>query len=340
MVKLSTITEVNAGFARDHSKNEGLVCVFSGATGGIGAGTIEQMATILQGATFYVLGRSAVAFAIQRAKLESLNPTLKLVFLETQLSLIVDVDAACKKIAAAEQKVDCLYMSQACFPINVPQCKHLLPLTSDIPSLTPKDTKEGIDLSFALQYYSRMRLLMNLLPLLRNSSRPRIVSVLSGGKEQQMRDDDIGLENPDHYTWQGAIVHHATMTSLAFGYLAENDKKITFMHVFPGLVSTRLFSRVAAPSTSGQLARTLTALFAGFGSLLVWLLGVSALDCGARQAFLLTNDKYGPGALRIGDKSELVTAPGVLSRYREQGWQGKVWNYTLGVFEKALAASE
>jgi hypothetical protein len=155
-----------------------------------------------------------------------------------------------------------------------------------------------------------------------------------------MRDDDIGLENPDDYTWQGAIAHHSTMTSLAFEYLAENDKKITFMHVFPGLVSTGLFSRVAAPSTSGLLARSLTALFAGFGSLLVRILGVSALDCGARQAFLLTNDKYGPGAWRIGDKSELVTAPGVLGRYRDQGWREKVWNYTLGVFEKGLAASE
>jgi NADP-dependent 3-hydroxy acid dehydrogenase YdfG len=126
MVKLSTITEANSSFARDHPKNGGLVCVFSGATGGIGAGTIEQMAKILQGATFYVLGRSAATFASQRAKLESLNPTLKLVFLETQLSLVSDVDAACKKISAVEQKVDCLYMSQASFPINVPRCKHLL----------------------------------------------------------------------------------------------------------------------------------------------------------------------------------------------------------------------
>jgi NAD(P)-dependent dehydrogenase (short-subunit alcohol dehydrogenase family) len=133
MVKLSTITRANASFARDHPKNEGLVCVFSGATSGIGAGTLEQMATILQGATFYVLGRSAVAFASQRAKLESLNPTLKLVFVETQLSLIADVDAACKKIAATERKVDYLYMSQACFPINVPQCMYLSSLTSVVP---------------------------------------------------------------------------------------------------------------------------------------------------------------------------------------------------------------
>jgi hypothetical protein len=166
------------------------------------------------------------------------------------------------------------------------------------------------------------------------------VSVLSGGKEGQMNDEDIGLENPDNYNWQGAIAHHATMTTLAFEYLAENEKKITFLHVFPGLVHTELFSGVTAPESSEFLARTLTALFARLGGLLVRFLGASALDCGARQAFLLTSDEYGPGALRIDDKSELVTAPGVLGRYREQGWREKVWNYTLGVFEKGLAASE
>lgn len=147
MVKLSTVIEANASFARDHPKNEGLVCVFSGATGGIGEGTIEQMATILQGATFYVLGRSAKDFASQRAKLESLNPTVKLVFLETQLSLIADIDAACKKIAASEQKVDCLFMSQGCFPVNVPKRMALPFSISDFANTQQPQKRASISLS-------------------------------------------------------------------------------------------------------------------------------------------------------------------------------------------------
>jgi len=58
------------------------------------------------------------------------------------------------------------------------------------------DTKEGLDRSFALFYYSRIRLIMNLLPLIRQSPRPRVLSVLNGGREKAMLDDDIGLENP------------------------------------------------------------------------------------------------------------------------------------------------
>lgn len=122
MVQLSHVTQANESFARDQADNAGVVCVFSGATGGIGEGTLEKMVVMFQGATFYVLGRSAERFTTQRAKLESLNPSLKLVFLETQVSLIADIDAATQKILAVEKKVDYLYMSQACFPVNAPRC--------------------------------------------------------------------------------------------------------------------------------------------------------------------------------------------------------------------------
>jgi NAD(P)-dependent dehydrogenase (short-subunit alcohol dehydrogenase family) len=196
MVKFSAITQANARFASDSEHNAGLVCVFAGATSGIGAGTMERILVMLQLPTFYVLGRSQARFANQRAKLESLNPSLKLVFLETDISFISGVDAACKKILDAEQKVYYLFMSQGSFPINVPTCLCLLFCFFD-PMLTSLiDTKEGIDVCFALQYYSRVRLTTNLLPLLRKSPRPRILSVLSGGQEKKMIEDDLGLQNP------------------------------------------------------------------------------------------------------------------------------------------------
>jgi len=190
---------------------------------------------------------------------------------------------------------------------------------------------------FALSYYSRMRLTTNLLPLLRQSPRPRILSVVNGGREKQMRDDDIGLENAQNFTSRAAINHTTTMMTLAIEYLAENDKRITFMHAFPGLVATDNFSRLAAPESFGILGRVLVALIGRFVITVQRLFGMSAADCGARQAFLLTSDKYGPGeGWRIDQKSEPVTAPGVLEQYRERGWREKVWEYTVGVFEKAL----
>ena len=121
MVKTTVIRQCNARFTRDN--HLGFVCVFAGGTSGIGASTLEMMALMLHAPTFYVLGRSATRFESQRANLENLNPSCKIVFLEAEVSLLSDVDAVCKRIAAVEQKVDCLYMSPGLFPLNGPQRK-------------------------------------------------------------------------------------------------------------------------------------------------------------------------------------------------------------------------
>ena len=106
----------------DKEQDVGLVCVFVGATSGIGAATLETMVQKLQESTFYVLGRSASRFTSQRARLESLGPSCKIVFIQAEVSLLSAVDAVCKQIAAWEQKVDYLYMSPGLVPLNGPQC--------------------------------------------------------------------------------------------------------------------------------------------------------------------------------------------------------------------------
>jgi len=202
------------------------------------------------------------------------------------------------------------------------------------------DTKEGIDTCFALSYFSRIRLITNLLPLLRQSPRPRVLSVLNGGREKPIREDDIGLEDASHYAPRAAINHTTLMTSLAFDVLASNDKQITFMHAFPGLVVSDNFSRLAAPESYGFIGRTILILFSRFISAIQSLFGMSAADCGARQAYLLTSDKYGPGKpWRIDQHSEAVTSPGALKSYRERGWADKVWDHTMHVFEKILSSA-
>ena len=72
---------------------------------------MESMVQMTRQPTFYVMGRSAARFADQRAHLERLNPDCKLVFFQGELTLLSHVDIFCKQIAAAEDKVDILYMS-------------------------------------------------------------------------------------------------------------------------------------------------------------------------------------------------------------------------------------
>jgi len=120
MVKAATIYQCNESFASE--QHYVLVCVFAGATSGIGSGTIERIATLLNGQspTFYVLGRSEARFASQRAKLESLNPSCKLIFKQAEFSLLANIDAVCKQIH--EERVDILFMSPGLIPLNGPQC--------------------------------------------------------------------------------------------------------------------------------------------------------------------------------------------------------------------------
>jgi hypothetical protein len=129
MVKFSTITQANARFAVTNGENAGLVLVFSGATSSIRAGILENMPTMFHSSTFYILGRSSTKFVPQRTKLESLNPSLKLLIFEAEVSLIGDIDAVSKKINEAETKVDSLLcVSQGCFPVYVPNYMFFLPL--------------------------------------------------------------------------------------------------------------------------------------------------------------------------------------------------------------------
>jgi NAD(P)-dependent dehydrogenase (short-subunit alcohol dehydrogenase family) len=120
MVKLLSIKQSNAAFTADRSKSSGLVCVFVGATSGIGASTLEVMVSTLHDSTFYILGRSAQKFEAQREKLGTLNPSFQLKFIECDVSLLSNIDAACKQILA--ENIDFLYMSQGLVPLNGAEC--------------------------------------------------------------------------------------------------------------------------------------------------------------------------------------------------------------------------
>lgn len=122
MVKTSTITESNDRFTSE--THEGLVCVFVGATSGIGMGTLRRTATMLSSSTFYVLGRSESRFSKELEALRSSSPTCKIIFIETEVSLISGIDLACKQILSKEKKVDVVCMSPGGMPFQGAVCTY------------------------------------------------------------------------------------------------------------------------------------------------------------------------------------------------------------------------
>ncbi|KAK3364591.1 hypothetical protein B0T25DRAFT_530588 [Lasiosphaeria hispida] len=315
MVKIQAIAQGNKAYANE--RNAGLVFVFAGATSGIGASTLEKLASMVESATFHIIGRSVSRFATQHSKLSNINPNLTIHFFEGDPSLLSDIDAFSQRIKTTSQKVDYLFLSPG-----------LLPMAG------PHYTKETLELCFALSYYSRLRLTSNLFPHLLASPRPRILSVLNGGKEKPLIEDDLGLVT--RWTPTAVIAQTTTLTTLAFEHLASQHKDITFLHVYPGLVRTGIFSNLVAPQGAGVWERVKLALLRGVFGVLAWVLGANPEVAGERCAYVLTSPTYGPGVWLVNEVGDLVALSGVLSKYKESGWPEKVWGFTLGVFEAVL----
>ena len=82
---------------------------------------------------------------------------------------------------------------------------------------------------------------MTLQPLLSVAPYPHIVSVLAGGQENKIYEDDLDLKHnygPIVCAFQGT-----TMMSLAFEHLAKENPNVAFLHVYPGYVNTGIVEK-------------------------------------------------------------------------------------------------
>jgi NADP-dependent 3-hydroxy acid dehydrogenase YdfG len=132
MVDLSEIRKSNAKNATQ--SRGGVVCVFAGATAGIGFATLSEMVVLLHSSTFYVLGRDPSRYLDKIEGLRKAGPTNKIVFLGIQVELIKEIDEACHCIRAEEEKIDIVCVSPGGMPFQGTVCKYLpAAITSSIP---------------------------------------------------------------------------------------------------------------------------------------------------------------------------------------------------------------
>jgi NAD(P)-dependent dehydrogenase (short-subunit alcohol dehydrogenase family) len=122
MVAISTVIASNARFAKE--QHRGAVCVFAGATAGIGLETLKKMAVMLNSSTFYILGRTPSRFTSHLEELKMIGPSNQYQFIEAQVSLISEVDAVCQQITSSETKLDYLCMSSGGLPWAGASCMY------------------------------------------------------------------------------------------------------------------------------------------------------------------------------------------------------------------------
>ncbi|KAK0641935.1 hypothetical protein B0T16DRAFT_431540 [Cercophora newfieldiana] len=262
MVSLEEIRSSNARIA--DSLPPGLVAVFLGGTGAVGGTTLRQFAKHTTKPRIYFLGRSQEAGGRLEAELKELNPDGEFCFISADISLLGAVDDVCREIKARENHINLLFLT-----------------TGTLRSGT--ETEEGLDYATAVSYYSRVRFIVNLLPLLQRApSLRRVVSVLAGTKEGEVNVQDFSGQSLPIVQQRG---HLGSMTTLALESIALEAPDVSFVHSFPGSVKTNLGSDVKTASMM-----ILRAVIKVFGP----LVNLPYAEAGERQLFLATSARFPP----------------------------------------------
>jgi NAD(P)-dependent dehydrogenase (short-subunit alcohol dehydrogenase family) len=223
MVSFQTVQQSNARIA---SLPQGLVALFIGATSGIGQSMLQHFAqhasaphicTVALPAT--VDSHEKLLASLRKTKLDGVYHLIR-----GDVSPISEVDKAIEEIKEKETKLDLLFLSAGFMSFE-----------------GREDTHEGLGPSMTTRYYSRLRAVQLLLPLLNNSTAvqsPRVISVLSGGLEGPINEQDLDLGDPQNYSYWNAAVHSATMRTLALERIARQNPRLSTVHWFPGPVAT------------------------------------------------------------------------------------------------------
>lgn len=303
----------------------------------------------------YFVGRSKSAADRIIDECLALNKDSKVEFLKADVSELKEVDRVCEEILKREGRLNLLVQTQGNLILRGHDCKnHPRTLHWDKSPNATKVSPEGIDRKFSLNYYSRMRFIINLLPLLNSAttSTPhfsRTLSVLGAGHEGALNLADLGLVST--FTGARCANHSIVMNDFMAEELAVRNPGMSFLHSSPGVVRT-------------NIARELP-LWARMGSsVLLRLLGRTQEETGARQLFLATSGmfppllssvetrtaagiempesmdvaegsagKVGSGAYLVDWNAEIVTKGKFLDNYRKQGVSKTVYEHTMGVLD-------
>lgn len=110
MVTLSVTVASNSRISSDLPA--GLVAVFVGATSGIGEYALKEFAQQAKSPKIYFVGRSEVAATRIIAESKDLNPAGQYTFIESDVSLLKNVDTVCQEILAKENSINLLFQTQ------------------------------------------------------------------------------------------------------------------------------------------------------------------------------------------------------------------------------------
>jgi NAD(P)-dependent dehydrogenase (short-subunit alcohol dehydrogenase family) len=353
MIALSTVQSSNAASSKELPS--GLVGVFVGATSGIGKATLLQLAKYARQPRFYFVGRSQSAADEILPQLNQINADGKYVFIKADASLLSAVDEVCQSIQQKETKIDILFQSQGTLDISTGELAIINNLKIII-AVTDCQivTSERLPLIMALSYYSRMRFIANLLPLLQKSPLGRAMIVMAGTKEGPINANDIAGKRILPWKARG---HLCSMITLTLEHFAKLAPGVSFVHNYPGFVATPL-----AKSMKGVTGGIMRSVFY-FTGLFSTKNYISLEETGERHCFLATSSRFeskerygGSSGREVAVGSDGVVGSGVyivdevcesggkdvqklLNGVRQEGTHEKIWEHLQSEFLRVTGKS-
>lgn len=345
---LTQVREWNSSLKSTHSD---FVALFVGGTSGIGKHTAIKLTSFIPNPSIYIVGRNEAAGAQVLEELKAANPNGSYAFIPADTSDLRNVDKACQELSKHTHTLDLLFLSTGTLAIRKrgeSNCFLACLRHRDVSLQWCTETPSGIDVNHMLRYYSRMRFIHNLMPMLESARSPRVVSVLAGGKEVDVQPDNLDLRK--HFSFSQSNGYPVTMTSLAFETLASKHPSVSFIHVFPGLVATPLLKN----SMGGILGSVM--------SFLSKPMSISPEESGEWQTFLSTSPNFpakvagqdlpvdskvkiarastgkpGGGSYILNHKGQNTTNEPLMSQLRERGLADIIWKHTLEIFDQTPA---
>ncbi|PYI14842.1 short-chain dehydrogenase [Aspergillus violaceofuscus CBS 115571] len=116
MVSIATVRENNSAITGLYGS--GLVAVFVGGTSGIGESTARAFIRSTQASRAYLIGRDQARAHQIIGELQQLNPDAQITFIRSDVSLLREVDEACRAIQQQEDKVNILFLSPGVGTMN------------------------------------------------------------------------------------------------------------------------------------------------------------------------------------------------------------------------------
>ncbi|KAI1391657.1 putative short-chain dehydrogenases/reductase [Hypoxylon trugodes] len=215
MVALSKVIASNERIASTLPPS--LVAVFVGGTSGVGEYTVKAFAKYASKPKVYLVGRSQESATRIIDECKKLNPGGIFEFIKADVSVLKGVDDVCRQLKSKETEINLLFQSQGSLGFT-------------------KITSDGLPQASALNTYSRMRFVYNLLPLIQNaSSLRRIVSVLAANCEGPIDLDNLSGLGFALRKWRNQL---SSMQTLLLEEAARRAPNVAFVHTMPGLVKS------------------------------------------------------------------------------------------------------